>query len=38
MSKTNVHESWHQRKLQLDQCLQLQVFQSDIEQVNTVGN
>jgi len=28
-----VQNEWHLRKLQLDQCLQLQLFEYDIEQV-----
>ncbi|KAF6021902.1 trio [Bugula neritina] len=33
ISRTNVQETWHQRKVQLDQCLQLQLFQRDVEQM-----
>lgn len=34
ISRGNVQESWHQRKVQLDQCLQLQLFECDIEQAS----
>ena len=35
-SRSNAQESWHQRKVQLDQCRLLHLFEKDIEEVRLV--
>lgn len=33
-TRQNLHQMWHVRKLKLDQCFQLRLFEQDAEKVS----
>lgn len=36
-TRQHLHQAWHVRKLQLDQCFQLRLFEQDAEKVGAAG-
>lgn len=37
-TRQHLHQAWHVRKLQLDQCFQLRLFEQDAEKVGAAGD
>lgn len=37
-TRQHLHQAWHVRKLQLDQCFQLRLFEQDAEKVGVAGD
>lgn len=37
-TRQHLHQAWHVRKLQLDQCFQLRLFEQDAEKVGVPGD
>lgn len=37
-TRQNLHQMWHVRKLKLDQCFQLRLFEQDAEKVSAAAD